>query len=163
MKYVAEASKNTSPLPDLLAESSSTDEITRVLRIVAEEGNEDYARQLAQAILASETAEGVNNAFASIAEQAESAGVQDPEELLRIKLNSTASRFVGEVGMRLGAIKKTFNDESTRATSRDGVLAAYDKSEAAAIQLMNTVEQAMADEILTQYPSFDLEPYRESI
>lgn len=44
MKYVAQASKNTSPLPELLAESKTTDDIKEVLRIVADEGNEDLAR-----------------------------------------------------------------------------------------------------------------------
>lgn len=44
MKYVAQASKNTSPLPDLLAESATTEDMKAVLRIIGEEGNEDLAR-----------------------------------------------------------------------------------------------------------------------
>jgi len=44
MKYVGQASKNTSPLPELLAESKTTDDIKEVLRIIADEGNEDLAR-----------------------------------------------------------------------------------------------------------------------
>jgi hypothetical protein len=53
MKYVAQASKNTSPLPDLLKDSRTTDDIKAVLRIVSTEGNEEYALKLARKILAS--------------------------------------------------------------------------------------------------------------
>jgi hypothetical protein len=44
MKYVAQATKNTSPLPALLANSKTSDDMKAVLRIVSEEGNEDLAR-----------------------------------------------------------------------------------------------------------------------
>jgi hypothetical protein len=46
MKYVALASKNTSPLPGLLAEARSSPEIEKVLRIAADPENGDLARQL---------------------------------------------------------------------------------------------------------------------
>jgi hypothetical protein len=42
MKYVAEASKNTSVLPDLLQDVRTSDDMRSVLRIVAE--NEELAR-----------------------------------------------------------------------------------------------------------------------
>lgn len=47
MKYVAQASKNTSPLPDLLAESKTTKDIKDVLALVADPENGALARQLA--------------------------------------------------------------------------------------------------------------------
>jgi hypothetical protein len=118
MKYVGQASKNTSPLPELLAESKTTEDIKAVLRIVSEEGNEDLARQLAKEILASTTAEGVGNAFSKIAEAAASAGVQDPEELLNIKLNALAKKFVANADLNLGGVKSAFIKAAREANSR---------------------------------------------
>jgi hypothetical protein len=46
MKYVKQASKNTSKLPKLLEDARTTDDMKAVLRIVSEEGNEDLARKL---------------------------------------------------------------------------------------------------------------------
>jgi hypothetical protein len=68
MTYVNEATENTSPLPDLLKDATETDEMKSVLRIVKD--NEDYAQDLAKAILKSKTAEEVGAAFADIAFQA---------------------------------------------------------------------------------------------
>jgi hypothetical protein len=68
MKYVVEASKNTSPLPGLLADAKTTDDMTAVLRMVADPANKDLARALAAGILASETAAGVGAVFSLIAE-----------------------------------------------------------------------------------------------
>jgi hypothetical protein len=94
MKYLGEATKNTSPLPALLSEARTSEEMDKVLRIIKEEGNEDIARRLSKAILESNTADDVADAFGKIAEEAASAGVQDPEELLKIKLDSSAKKFV---------------------------------------------------------------------
>jgi hypothetical protein len=44
MKYVAQATKNTSTLPEVLSEARTSDEMESVLRIIREEGNEDLAR-----------------------------------------------------------------------------------------------------------------------
>jgi hypothetical protein len=44
MKYVAQATKNTSTLPQVLSEARTSDEMESVLRIIREEGNEDLAR-----------------------------------------------------------------------------------------------------------------------
>jgi hypothetical protein len=44
MKYVAQASKNTSALPELLKDARTTDDMKAVLRIIGEEGNEEFAR-----------------------------------------------------------------------------------------------------------------------
>jgi hypothetical protein len=44
MKYVAQASKNTSALPDLLKDARTTEDMKSVLRIISEEGNEELAR-----------------------------------------------------------------------------------------------------------------------
>jgi hypothetical protein len=115
MKYVAQASKNTSVLPDKLKDVRTSDDMKAVLRIVAEK--EDFARQLAKGILGSTDAAGVNNAFAAIAEAAATAGVQDPEELLRIKLDQQVRKYVGEAILRIGDIKSTFKTAANAATS----------------------------------------------
>jgi hypothetical protein len=108
MKYVAQASKNTSPLPALLTEARTNDDMKTVLRIIGEPGNEDYARRLARKILASEDATQVGDAFADIYSQTQSAGVQDPEVLLKMKLEALTKKFILQADLRLGEIKSSF-------------------------------------------------------
>jgi len=140
MKYVAQASKNTSPLPALLVDSNTTDDMKAVLRMVADPENADLARALAKAILSSTTAGEVAAAFAAAAEAAASAGVQDPEELLKIKLDAQVNKFVGSAALSLGDVVSTFMNEAGASGSRDEVLAAYDRAESGARQLLASIE-----------------------
>jgi hypothetical protein len=134
MKLVATASKNTSTLPNALKESRTSDTMKAVLRIV--ESDKNLARKLAKEILASTNANDVANAFSSIKEIADSAGVQDPEELLKLKLVAMANKFIARADLAIGGIKLTFSDAAEAANSTADVTAAY---EAAAQSAMNTI------------------------
>lgn len=110
MKYVALASKNTSPLPALLEDARTTDDILSVLRIIKED--KDLARSLSKTILASTKAEEVANAFADIAEKAATAGIEDPELILFAKLDSQVKKFVMNADLQLSDVKSIFNREA---------------------------------------------------
>lgn len=120
MKYVAQASKNTSPLPGLLAETKDTEDILSVLKLTyGDKGNADYARRLAKDILASTNADEVAAAFSKIALEEATKDIQDLEELNKKKSENNARKFVSSYAMRLGEIKSTFIEEAGAATTED--------------------------------------------
>jgi cell pole-organizing protein PopZ len=114
MKYVAQATKNTSKLPGILGEAATSDDMKQVLEKIREKDDEDQyvnldmARELSKNILASTSADQVADAFNAIFEKIASAGKTDPEELLQIKLTSQVNKFVTRAGLRFGEIKAEF-------------------------------------------------------
>jgi cell pole-organizing protein PopZ len=114
MKYVAQATKNTSKLPGILAEAATSDDMKTVLEKIREKDDEDQyvnldmARELSKNILASTSADQVADAFNAIFERIATTGKTDPEELLQIKLTSQVGKFVTRAGLRFGEIKAEF-------------------------------------------------------
>jgi hypothetical protein len=94
-------------------------------------------------LLSAETADDAANIFARVAEAIESAGVQDPEELLRIKMNGLVNKFINGAEMQLGAIKSTFNKTALEATEPQQVISAYETAASQATQLMATIDRDM--------------------
>jgi hypothetical protein len=67
-------------------------------------------------LLSAETAADVANLFSLAAQAAASAGVQDPEELLRIRMEGLVNQFITGAELQLGDIKTTFNRSALEAT-----------------------------------------------
>lgn len=96
MDEVRFASKGTSPLPDMLEGARTSDEVRSVLRIVAQDAK--LARALAKGVLAATNADEVSKAFNDIAFLAATSGVQDPEVILKAKLDSIVTGLVSKAG-----------------------------------------------------------------
>lgn len=95
--------------------------------------------------------------------QAAQAGVQDPEELLQIKLQGNVNKFVNRAQLRFGEIKAVYIEEADAATTGEGVKAAYTKAENAARALLTEIENTMQEEVLSVAPAFDLSEANEKI
>ena len=147
VKYIAKASKNTSPLPALLGESRTDEGMTEVLAIVAEDPK--MAELLATALLAAETEDAAAMAFASVREAAATAGTDDPEVLMRAKLDSAVARYVMGGELAMSKIKDVFNQAAAAATSDTGLtraLAAAKRSaEAKRVEITAALTEAVGE------------------
>jgi hypothetical protein len=94
------ASKGTSPLPGLLADARTTAAMKEVLAAVAEDDKHDdkvhaarekLRKRFAQALLAATTSDDLAAAFGAVAEAVATAGTDDPEVLLKAKLDRIVS------------------------------------------------------------------------
>ena len=120
--YIAKASANTSPLPALLAEARTDEGMAQVLEVVSQDPK--MAKLLATELLKAKTEDAAAAAFAHVAEIAITAGTDDPEVIMRAKLDSLVSKYVMGGEMAMAKIKEQFNKAAAAAQNADDLQAA---------------------------------------
>jgi hypothetical protein len=114
---IKSATKGTSPLPALLADAKTNKDMQNVLKLASED--DELARGLAELLLASKTGKEVAAAFAAIALESATSGTDDPEVLLKAKLDSLISVTVGEGELIISEIKGAFFKAAQAANTAD--------------------------------------------
>jgi hypothetical protein len=141
---IGKASKNTSVLPTLLKEARTDATMKKVLGIVADD--EKMAKLLAEELLKATSEDMVADAFAEVAEQAVSQGTNDPEVIMRAKLDALVGKYVmqGEIGM--AKIKDTFNNAAEQASTPEALDAALTFAAQSAEAKMGEIDAALVEQ-----------------
>jgi hypothetical protein len=158
---IGKASKNTSVLPTLLKEARTDATMKKVLGIVAED--EKMAKLLAEELLKATSEDMVADAFAEVAEQAVSQGTNDPEVIMRAKLDALVGKYVmqGEIGM--AKIKDTFNNAAEQASTPEALDAALTFAAQSAEAKMGEIDAALVEAVAPLAGAYDLTDARATI
>jgi hypothetical protein len=154
LRAIDAASKGTSPLPALLADARSSKSMEQVLAAVAED--KKLARKLAKRLLAAQTGDEVAQAFAKIAELVATQGTDDPEELLRAKLDALVSRYVAQGELAVSGIKQAYAKAAEAATTLDALGAALGAAAQAADDRLGEILAAMRQAVAPLAGAYDL-------
>lgn len=113
VRFIKDASKNTSPLPELMGEARTDDTMKDVLGYVADD--KKLAKQLAKALLDAKTEAEAAAAFAEIWEANATQGTEDPEVIMRAKLSTLIKKYVMGGELAIAKIKDQFNKNAQAA------------------------------------------------
>jgi len=113
VKFIEKASKGTSPLPALLKDARTNDVVADVLHIVSEDPK--MAKLLATELLAATSEDAAASAFANVAQAFVTQGTDDPEVIMRAKLDALVSKYVVGGELAMSKIKDRFNKASEAA------------------------------------------------
>jgi hypothetical protein len=149
MKQVAKAllaaTKGTSTAAKDIAESRTNEDAKAVLELVAKD--KKAAKLLAAGLLDAKDAEAIAEAFAAVKQEIATAGSEDPEVIMRAKVDSVVSKYVMRGEIAMSKIKDTFNKAAQGAQNTDDVdkamFAAKDASEAADKDIAKALEAAV--------------------
>lgn len=161
VRFIAKASKNTSPLPELLGEARTDEGMQEVLAIVAE----DYkmAELLATELLAAQTEDAAASAFAKVREASVTAGTDDPEVIMRAKLDSVVARYVMGGEMAMASIKDQFNKDAAAATTEQALGQALQAAGQAADAKLEEIDAALTEAVAPLAGAYDLTDARARI
>lgn len=161
VKFIEKASKGTSPLPALLKEARTDDTMLSVLQLVAD--NKKMAKLLATQLLAATTEEQAAVAFALIKEAAVTEGTDDPEVIMRAKLDSLVSKYVMSGEMAMAKIKDAFNRAAEGATTEADLGNALMTAANAAESKRTEIEAALTEAVAPLAGAYDLTDARDRI
>jgi hypothetical protein len=113
VSFIKDASKNTSPLPDLMGQSRTDDTMLEVFNLVSED--KKLAKKLAEKLLAAKTESDAAAAFADIRQESVTQGTDDPEVIMRAKLDGLVAKYVMGGELAMAAIKDQFNKNASGA------------------------------------------------
>jgi len=113
IRFIEKASKGTSPLPELLKAARTNDVVADVLKLVAEDPK--MAKLLAQELLAAASEEDAASAFAKVAQAAVESKTDDPEVIMRAKLDALVAKYVVGGELAMSKIKDRFNKSADAA------------------------------------------------
>jgi len=137
MELVRAASSGTSDLPDLLADAGTSETMKASLARLAEKP--ELARELAKQLLAGKTPDDVAAAFSKLSETLAADGVNDPEELLLLKLDALVSQYVDKAELAVSGIKKDYRQAANAATTLDALNNALSSAADAANRLLGEI------------------------
>jgi hypothetical protein len=161
MAFVATASKNTSPLPGLLGEARTDEGVQEVLGIAAEDPK--MAKLLAQGLLEAETEDEAAAAFAAVKEASVTAGTDDPEVIMRARLDSVVARFVMGGELAMASIKDQFNRDAAAATTEQALGQALNAAAQAADAKKDELYEALTEAVAPLAGTYDLDPAKTTI
>jgi hypothetical protein len=125
-----------------------------VLKVVAED--KKLARQLAKKLLAAQTGDAALQAFAVIKEKSITQGTDDPEVVLRAKLDSLVSQFVARGELAVSEIKSAYNDAAGKAKTQQALDAALGTAAQAADTRLGQIGRAMQEAVAPLAGAYDL-------
>lgn len=105
-----------------MAEARTDEGMAQVLEVVSQDPK--MAKLLATELLKAKTEDAAAAAFAHVAEIAITAGTDDPEVIMRAKLDSLVSKYVMGGEMAMAKIKEQFNKAAAAAQNADDLQAA---------------------------------------
>ena len=109
--------------------------------------NPDRALQLAQKLLNAKTEEEATSAFTDILDELNTEGIEDPEELLKAKLESQMNTYAAKVGIKLAGFKRNFKLASRKATTEGALKTAYDTAKTKASDFVSESIAAMKKQL----------------
>jgi len=145
VKFIEVASKGTSPLPALLGEARTDDSMKEVLDIVSED--KKMAKLLAQLLLAATSEDQAAGAFAEVHQASVMQGTNDPEVLMKAKLDGTVARYVMQGELAMSKIKDAFNRQADAATTNAQLDQALQTAAQAAEDKNAQIEQALSEAV----------------
>lgn len=148
-------------MPALLAEARTDEGVTQVLELVKTDPK--MAKLLATELLAAKTEDAAAAAFAHVAEIAITAGTDDPEVIMRAKIDSIVSKYVMGGEMAMAKIKEAFNKAASAAQNSDDLDAALQTAAQAADDKVLEIEADLTDAVGALAGAYDLTEAQDRI
>jgi hypothetical protein len=156
MGFLSEASRGTSPIPDLVSAAGNPDSVTTVLDLVREQP--EFAEDLARALLAAVSNEDLGKAIADTKKAYDVANSDGSAEALIIaEIESLIGNTIGNADLAVGFIVKTFEEEAAAATNVEELEAAFNKGGSDVVSQLDSLQTSMTRAVTAMAPSYDLE------